>query len=790
MQVAFGSLRVKTTQPMYRLDMEQYLLFTDIDLPTSYRVDFGLSESGDTISMVGTEDGVLIPDNLLINSGTLHAWVWVDTGTYGGKTCYHAIIPVKVRGNITDIEPTPSQQTTIDTLLRAMNEAVDDSEAAAEAAEGFAENAEASADRAEQAAQSIDGKVARAEAAAQAAETAATNAEDAKDAANLFASNAAESAEAAHLSEVSAEGSASTATTKAAEASNSAAQAAASAASIEGDVQEAEQAAQQATQAANAASQSATAAQGSATAASGSATVATNKAAEASASATIATEKATEAANSATAAGTAKTGAETAQAAAEAVLESIPADYSELSDDVSELKNAFADFAESGYIDINYTLIKNSYPDMDGFHSYNNWDRTDYIPVAGGKTVYFDNTGRFSADNVWYDDNKTPISKFTVLIGTKLALTAPDNARYMVVSNSSTQWYDNIYTDQNYYATKEELSGFPSYYDSYIADKVDTINSDAPLNGLSFVFITDLHFKNNQLHSLGLIDYIIKHTATDIVLSGGDYTQAYGTQTDIDYAKAVTFQYAKALFPHWFSIRGNHDYTIKTAADTASGITESDKATYHAIVRSAADWRYSVPTPVNDILNTQYNIYKNYNWVLTNEQAKLKIIGLCDYNTTNINTYYGIGRFFTNAYASYFCQLLQECDGYNIIVLTHAALVDELGDGSTNRLTDALNAYASKTSISFGSFSFDFSAATGKIICCLSGHHHADQSAVVNGVLHIGTTCDALYQDDGYGRTAGTTSEQAFDVFTIDIDNKTIKATRIGGGSDREWVYS
>ena len=304
MQVAFGSLRVKTTQPMYRLDMEQYLLFTDIDLPTSYRVDFGLSESGDTISMVGTEDGVLIPDNLLINSGTLHAWVWVDTGTYGGKTCYHAIIPVKVRGNITDIEPTPSQQTTIDTLLRAMNEAVDDSEAAAEAAEGFAENAEASADRAEQAAQSIDGKVARAEAAAQAAETAATNAEDAKDAANLFASNAAESAEAAHLSEVSAEGSASTATTKAAEASNSAAQAAASAASIEGDVQEAEQAAQQA--------------EASASAASGSATVATNKAAEASGYATTASGKATEASNSATAAQNAQTGAEAAQVAAEA----------------------------------------------------------------------------------------------------------------------------------------------------------------------------------------------------------------------------------------------------------------------------------------------------------------------------------------------------------------------------------------------------------------------------------------------------------------------------------------
>ena len=194
MQVAFGSLRVKTTQPMYRLDMEQYLLFTDIDLPTNYRVDFGLSETGDTISMVGTEDGVLIPDNLLINPGTLHAWVWVDTGTYGGKTCYHAIIPVKKRGNVTDIEPTPSEQSTIDTLIRAMNEAGDDAEASATAAEGFAENAEASADRAEQAAQSIDDKVERAEAAAQAAGVSATRAEDAAEDALVYKNDAAQSA--------------------------------------------------------------------------------------------------------------------------------------------------------------------------------------------------------------------------------------------------------------------------------------------------------------------------------------------------------------------------------------------------------------------------------------------------------------------------------------------------------------------------------------------------------------------------------------------------------------------
>lgn len=135
LRVAFGPLKTKTTGDLYRLDEEQYLMFTDIELPSRFRVDFGLSESGDTISMVGTNNKVLIPDRLLTDAGVLHAWVWLDTGTYGGKTCYHAIIPLKQRGNVTDITPTPAEQSTIDSLIDALNEGVEAAGEAADAAE-------------------------------------------------------------------------------------------------------------------------------------------------------------------------------------------------------------------------------------------------------------------------------------------------------------------------------------------------------------------------------------------------------------------------------------------------------------------------------------------------------------------------------------------------------------------------------------------------------------------------------------------------------------------------------
>lgn len=153
--VAFGALKTKMTGGIYRLDEEQYLVFTDIELPASFRADFGLSETGDTISMVGTENRVLIPDELLVNAGKLHCWVWLDTGEYGGKTEYHVIVPIKQRGNITDIQPTPAEQSTIDSLIDALNDGVNRAETAADEAGTSADEAAQSAERAETAAEAI-----------------------------------------------------------------------------------------------------------------------------------------------------------------------------------------------------------------------------------------------------------------------------------------------------------------------------------------------------------------------------------------------------------------------------------------------------------------------------------------------------------------------------------------------------------------------------------------------------------------------------------------------------------
>lgn len=81
----------------------------------------------------------------------------------------------------------------------------------------------------------------------------------------------------------------------------------------------------------------------------------------------------------------------------------------------------------------------------------------------------------------------------------------------------------------------------------------------------------------------------------------------------------------------------------------------------------------------------------------------------------------------------------------------------------------------------------------GAIIC---GHLHRDYDGQTNGGIKvIGTTCDANGGQASYDpvtptRTPGTTSEQVFDVYSIDTNAKKIYITRVGGnGSDREFSY-
>lgn len=140
-KVSFGANRQAKTRPLWQYDYGQKILLCGIDLPQTYEVHFSKSESaGTAVTMLGGEDGVEIPNDLLETSGSVYAFLYLHVDGYDGETVYRIEIPVKARPHTEDIIP-PEQQTIIEQAVIAINNAIDE-------VEGYAEEAEESAEQA------------------------------------------------------------------------------------------------------------------------------------------------------------------------------------------------------------------------------------------------------------------------------------------------------------------------------------------------------------------------------------------------------------------------------------------------------------------------------------------------------------------------------------------------------------------------------------------------------------------------------------------------------------------
>lgn len=130
--VRFNGQREARTGPLFQYDYGQVIVFADLELPVAYEVHFGDSVNGETITMVGGADGCEIPNDVLKKPGHVYAWVYLHEGADDGETEYVVSIPVTARGEITDAEPTPEQQTALDAAIAALNAGVSEVEGIAE----------------------------------------------------------------------------------------------------------------------------------------------------------------------------------------------------------------------------------------------------------------------------------------------------------------------------------------------------------------------------------------------------------------------------------------------------------------------------------------------------------------------------------------------------------------------------------------------------------------------------------------------------------------------------------
>ena len=209
------------TEPIWQYDVGHELVFDGFELPTAFEVHFSRSPMGQSITQIGTENKVTLPDMYAQSAGTIYAWLYI-AGEDTGLTKYSIEIPVNRRARITDQQPTPVEQSAIDQAIAALNAGVD----AAEDAQTAAEVAQAAAELAKSVA----------ELEADAAEAAKLAAQEFASVADGSATEAGQSATAAGQSATAAAGSATTASTKAGEADASATAAAQTKAAIDDEV--------------------------------------------------------------------------------------------------------------------------------------------------------------------------------------------------------------------------------------------------------------------------------------------------------------------------------------------------------------------------------------------------------------------------------------------------------------------------------------------------------------------------------------------------------------------------
>lgn len=320
------------------------------------------------------------------------------------------------------------------------------------------------------------------------------------------------------------------------------------------------------------------------------------------------------------------------------------------------------------------------------------------------------------------------------------------------------------------YLIEQQLEELPTYYDSYINGQIGTINNnlaDAP-NGDSFVFISDIHVDGNANNSPALIRKIIDNTSIDKVFLNGDYIQQEHTKAlALDKINSTinryTYHNAKT-----FRVVGNHEYNTN-GSDAEAPELDWDEL-YYPIIK-----------PNENIIIRQSN---GLGYIYINEAQKIKYM---------IGTYNKAGGMDLASIRFLLNHIADTPADYTLVFMNHGGLNPNGSyQSGFDTIVEVCDAIRNKTTWSWAYNTFDFSNVTYTVSCILVGHQHKDFYKVTDsGLPIIAITTDAYqYNEDGeVTRALHGLSEQAFDVVTINSTAKTIKLTRIGGGSSRSFTY-
>ena len=391
----------------------------------------------------------------------------------------------------------------------------------------------------------------------------------------------------------------------------------------------------------------------------------------------------------------------------------------------------------------------------DGSIASSNYLHSDYIDISQfPKLITSAESG--SAFNGFYKADKTFIGPFSIVAGSDKIIEIPSEAMYMRVSAGNDTYASVMKFRTLEYVASDAL---PDYWFGNVADKCAAVKNHMNAigkKGDTFMFVTDVHWYRNQQMSPKLIRYLLNHLNINLVALGGDLITEGTKNTEIEESlKCVkAFRFTDILTLIAF---GNHDNN----SNQTDASQRLDTNTIYSLFFKEFE------NSVEFMTDTEFSFYYD------KPANKTRYIFL-DMGDD------GVSKAFT-AYEPFRDTLLSTPSGYKIVIVAH---IIDYGT-FTSSLGQMIDAYNARTTVTVNSVVCDFSSGAGTILLCLGGHRHFDaETATPGGVPITLTDCDAMLSQAS-SQTAGTITEQCFDVVSVDYTNNIAYYERVGRGKGR-----
>ncbi|MCR4660827.1 MAG: metallophosphoesterase [Clostridia bacterium] len=292
-------------------------------------------------------------------------------------------------------------------------------------------------------------------------------------------------------------------------------------------------------------------------------------------------------------------------------------------------------------------------------------------------------------------------------------------------------------------------------FEKYISGKIYTLNKIKEQNniGLSFAFLTDLHWQSNLKKSPIWLKRICDEVAIDKVVLGGDYVD-YDYE-DISIPKKIICDVSNAfsLF-NYIGIVGNHD-SNNNSHQGAPRIPDSE---------------------IFSLINNKS--YEHPYYADFFESSKV----------CNLYLNSSIDSFDDKEQETFIFDTLKNLDeSWSVLFFIHIMF-----DGMYQNNNLSVIRPAGLQFLNYVKSILPYLKCN--IIGVFSGHSHLDYLNVTDYCIPcITTMCDALgmynHNYNIYKRESNSSTGQAFDIVQIDLTAKKVFLTRIGAGSDRTYTY-